>query len=125
MLSVAGEQIIEEAQNSDIATQSQLVLVLRYNDDKHSMQERSLEFIPLQSATSESIATALRECLAAIAPEDQKSKLFCVMRGATAGVQRKIKYVSSEVVLYVQVEICFEMPFYNSSLLMMNHPHFS
>lgn len=58
------------------------------------------KFIPLQSATSESIATALRERLAAIVPEDQKSKLICqaydgasVMRGATAGVQRKIKDV--------------------------------
>uniref|UniRef100_A0AAV2JWF3 DUF4371 domain-containing protein n=1 Tax=Knipowitschia caucasica TaxID=637954 RepID=A0AAV2JWF3_KNICA len=58
------------------------------------------EFIPLQSATSESIAAALSERLAAIIPEDQKSKLICqvydgasVMRGANAGVQRKIKDV--------------------------------
>ncbi|CAL9695642.1 unnamed protein product [Knipowitschia caucasica] len=111
MLSVAREQIIEEAQKSvfvsiqadettDISTQSQLVLVLRYIDDKHSVQERFFEFIPLQSATSESIAAALSERLAAIIPEDQKSKLICqaydgasVMRGANAGVQRKIKDV--------------------------------
>ena len=109
MLSVAREQIIKEAQKSvfvsiqadettDISTQTQLVLVLHYIDDKHSVQERFFEFIPLQSSTSESIATALKERLAAIIPEDQKSKLICqaydgasVMRGATAGVQRKIK----------------------------------
>lgn len=84
----------------DIATQNQLVLVLRYIDDKNNVQERFLEFIPLQSATAESIATALKERLAAILPEDQKSKLICqaydgasVMRGATAGVQRKIQDV--------------------------------
>lgn len=111
MLSVAGEQIINKAQSSDflsihadettdIATQSQLVLVPRYIDDKNSMQERFFEFIPLQSATSESIATALTECLAVIVPEEQKGKLICqaydgasVMRGATAGVRRKIKDV--------------------------------
>ncbi|XP_008273895.1 zinc finger MYM-type protein 1-like [Stegastes partitus] len=111
MLSVAREQIIKDAQKSaflsiqadettDISTQSQLVLVLRYIDDKHNVQERFFEFIPLRSATSESVATALRECLAAIIPEDQKSKLICqaydgakVMRGTTAGVQRKIKDV--------------------------------
>ncbi|CAL9695954.1 unnamed protein product [Knipowitschia caucasica] len=56
MLSVAREQIIEEAQKSvfvsiqadettDISTQSQLVLVLRYIDDKHSVQERFFEFL--------------------------------------------------------------------------------
>lgn len=111
MLSVAREKIIEEVQTShflsiqadettDIATQSQLVLVLRYIDDKNNVQERFFEFIPLQSATAESIATALKERLASILPEDQKSKLICqaydgasVMRGATAGVQRKIQDV--------------------------------
>ena len=50
MLSVVREHIIKEAQSSaflsiqadetmDIATQCQLVLVLRYIDDKHNVQE--------------------------------------------------------------------------------------
>lgn len=111
MCSVLREQIIKEVQSSDflsiqadetmdIATQSQLVLVLRYIDEKHNVQERFLEFIPLQSATAESISSALKERLAAILPEDQKNKLISqaydgasVMRGATAGVQRKIQDV--------------------------------
>ena len=74
---------------------------------KTSVQEGFLEFIPLQSATSESIATELREHLAAIVPEDQQSKLICqaydgasVMRGATAGVQRKIKDAYPKCLLY-------------------------
>ena len=74
---------------------------------KNSVQEGFLEFIPLQSATSESIATELREHLAAIVPEDQQSKLICqaydgasVMRGATAGVQRKIKDAYPKCLLY-------------------------
>ena len=60
---------IQADEKTDIATQSQLVLVLCYIDDKHSVQERVFEFIPLQSATSKSIATALRERLAAIGTE--------------------------------------------------------
>ncbi|KAM3842976.1 zinc finger MYM-type protein 1-like [Diretmus argenteus] len=111
MLSAVRDHIIKEAQSSgfvsiqadettDIATQAQLVLVLRYIDGKNNIQERFFEFIPLQSATAESIATALKERLATILPEDQKSKLICqaydgasVMRGATAGVQKKIQDV--------------------------------
>ncbi|XP_030607418.1 uncharacterized protein LOC115795584 [Archocentrus centrarchus] len=53
-----------------------------------------------KSATADSIATALKERLATILPEDQKAKLICqaydgasVMRGATAGVQKKIQDV--------------------------------
>ncbi|XP_030593986.1 uncharacterized protein LOC115786093 isoform X2 [Archocentrus centrarchus] len=60
-------------------------------DAKNTVQERFFEFIPLQSATADSIATALKEHLATILPEDQKAKLICqaydgasVMRGATA-----------------------------------------
>ncbi|XP_014873198.1 zinc finger MYM-type protein 1-like [Poecilia latipinna] len=105
------EHIIKEAQSSDflsiqadetvdVATQCQLVLVLRYIDAKNTVQERFFEFIPLQSATADSIATALKERLATILPEDQKAKLICqaydgasVMRGATAGVQKKIQDV--------------------------------
>lgn len=111
MLSVVREHIIQEAQSSDflsiqadettdIATQCQLVLVLRYIDAKSNIQERFFEFIPLHSTTADSIATALKERLAVILPEDQKSKLISqaydgasVMRGATAGVQRKMQDV--------------------------------
>lgn len=80
MLSVVREHIITEAQSSDfiaiqadetmdISTQCQLVLVLRYIDGKNTVQERFFEFIPLTSATAESIAAALGERLAAILPE--------------------------------------------------------
>ncbi|XP_057209014.1 zinc finger MYM-type protein 1-like [Triplophysa rosa] len=111
MLSVMREHIIQEAQNSDflsiqadettdIATQCQLVLVLRYIDGKSNVQERFFAFIHLHSTTADSIATALKEHLTVILPEDQKSKLISqaydgasVMRGATAGVQRKIQDV--------------------------------
>ncbi|XP_058629145.1 zinc finger MYM-type protein 1-like isoform X2 [Onychostoma macrolepis] len=111
MLSVVREHIIQEARSSDflsiqadettdIATQCQLVLVLRYIDAKSNVQERFFEFIPLHSTTADSIATALKERLAVILPEDQKNKLISqaydgasVMRGATAGVQRKMQDV--------------------------------
>ncbi|XP_073479697.1 zinc finger MYM-type protein 1-like [Aquarana catesbeiana] len=109
MLSVVKEHIIQEAQSSnfisiqadettDIATQCQLVLVLRYIDAKNNVQERFFEFIPLHSANADSIASALQECLAVLLPGDQKHKLLSqaydgasVMRGATAGVQKKIQ----------------------------------
>ncbi|XP_040195002.1 zinc finger MYM-type protein 1-like isoform X2 [Rana temporaria] len=111
MLSVVREHIIQEARSSDfisiqadettdIATRCQLVIVLRYIDAKNHVQERFLEFISLQSTTADSIATALQERLAVILPEDQKHKLISqaydgasVMRGATAGVQKKIQDV--------------------------------
>ncbi|XP_030575216.1 uncharacterized protein LOC115772910 isoform X2 [Archocentrus centrarchus] len=87
MFSVLKEHIIKEAQSSDflsiqadetvdVATQCQLVLVLRYIDAKNTVQERFFEFIPLQSATADSIATALKEHLATILPEDQKANLI-------------------------------------------------
>ncbi len=103
VLSVVREHLIQEAQSSDflsiqadettdIATQFQLVLVLRYIDAKSNIQESFFEFIPLHSTTADSIATALKE--------RQKSKLISqaydgasVMRGATAGVQRKMQDV--------------------------------
>ncbi|KAK0141015.1 Zinc finger MYM-type protein 1 [Merluccius polli] len=82
----------------DISTQNQLVLVLRYIDDRNTVQERFFEFIPLQSANAEAIATALSERLAGILPDEQKGKLICqaydgasVMRGATSGVQRRVQ----------------------------------
>ncbi|XP_040198165.1 acidic leucine-rich nuclear phosphoprotein 32 family member A isoform X1 [Rana temporaria] len=111
MLSVVKEHIIQEAQSSDfisiqadettnVATQCQLVLVLRYIDAKNKVQERFLEFIPLHLTTADSITTALQERLAVILPGDQKHKLISqaydgasFMRGATAGVQKKIQDV--------------------------------
>ncbi|XP_073451127.1 52 kDa repressor of the inhibitor of the protein kinase-like isoform X1 [Aquarana catesbeiana] len=111
MSSVVKEHIIQEARSSDfisiqadettdIATQCQLVLVLRYIDAKSNVQERFFEFIPLHSTTADSIAAALQERLAVILPGDQKHKLISqaydgasVMRGATAGVQKKIQDV--------------------------------
>ncbi|XP_057193943.1 zinc finger MYM-type protein 1-like [Triplophysa rosa] len=104
MLSVMREHIIQESiqadETTDIATQCQLVLVLRYIDGKSNVQERFFAFIHLHSTTADSIATALKEHLTVILPEDQKSKLISqaydgasVMRGATAGVQRKIQDV--------------------------------
>ncbi|KAJ8375420.1 hypothetical protein SKAU_G00060000 [Synaphobranchus kaupii] len=110
MYDVLREHIIKEVQSSDflsiqadetmdIATKNQLVLVLRYIDDKNNVQERFFEFIALRSASSESIATALKDRLAVIIPLDQH-KLICqaydgasVMRGATAGVQKKMQDV--------------------------------
>lgn len=109
MLSVVKEHIIQEAlsmdfisiqadETTDIATQCQLVLVLRYIDAKNNVQERFFEFIPLHSANADSIATALQERLAVILPGDQKNKLISqaydgasVMRGATSGVQKQIQ----------------------------------
>lgn len=44
-------------------------------------QDRTFEFILLQSATAESVATAVKEYLAAILSEDQKSKLICQVYG--------------------------------------------
>ncbi|XP_065117720.1 zinc finger MYM-type protein 1-like [Paramisgurnus dabryanus] len=105
MLSVVRDHIIQEAQTSaflsiqvdettDIATQ--LVLVLRYIDAKSNVQERFFAFIPLNSTTADSIATALKEHLAVILPEDQKSKLISqAYDGASVmrGVQRKVQDV--------------------------------
>lgn len=109
MFSVVRERIVEEAQDSDfvaiqadettdISTSTQLVLVLRYIDARMNVQERFFEFIPLQSATAESISREMKDRLAVILPGDQKEKLICqaydgasVMRGATGGVQKKVK----------------------------------
>ncbi|KAM3858515.1 zinc finger MYM-type protein 1-like [Diretmus argenteus] len=119
MLSVLRECIIEEIRSADfvsiqadettgISTQCQLVLVLRYINKANDVQERFFEFIPLQSATADSIATALLGRLSSILPDDQKSKLISqaydgarVMRGATGGgVQKKVQdvYVNAHYV---------------------------
>ncbi len=103
MLPVVREHLIQEAWSSNFCQSRQtrppilphsakLVLVLRYIDAKSNIQESFFEFIPLHSTTADSIATALKE--------RQKSKAISqaydgtsVMRGATAGVQRKMQDV--------------------------------
>ncbi|KAK5885972.1 hypothetical protein CesoFtcFv8_017055 [Champsocephalus esox] len=118
MLSVLRECILEEIRSADfvsiqvdetmdISTQCQLVLVIRYIDKAHDVQERFFEFISHQSATADSIATALLDRLSSILPDDQKSKLISqaydgasVMRGTTGGVQKKVQdvYVNAHYV---------------------------
>ncbi|XP_073450943.1 zinc finger MYM-type protein 1-like isoform X1 [Aquarana catesbeiana] len=107
MLSVMREHIIQEVrtsdflsiqvdETSDITTQCQLVLVLRYIDSKSNVQERFFEFITLDSNTADSIATALKQRLAAILPEDQRSKFISqAYDGASVmwGVQKKMQEV--------------------------------
>lgn len=107
MWAVLKEHIVSEARSSEFlsiqldeitgsATEPQLSVVLRYVDNENATQERFYEFIPLQSATKESIATMLKDCLAGILPEDQRSKLICqAYDGAsrTNGVQKLIKDV--------------------------------
>ncbi|XP_071371303.1 zinc finger MYM-type protein 1-like [Centroberyx affinis] len=111
MLSVLKDYILEEVKNADylaiqadettdISTHCQLVLVLRYIDIHNDVQERFFEFIPLQNATADTIATALLGRLSTILPEGQEGRLIAqaydgaaVMRGATGGVQRKVKDV--------------------------------
>ncbi|CAL9687151.1 unnamed protein product [Knipowitschia caucasica] len=98
---------IQADETMDISTQCQLVLVIRFIDKAHHVQERFFEFIPLQSATADSIATALLHRLSSILPDDQRSKLISqaydgasVMRGATGGVQKKVQdvYVNAHYV---------------------------
>ncbi|XP_033988919.1 uncharacterized protein LOC117484596 [Trematomus bernacchii] len=107
MLSVCKDYILEEVKNAsylaiqadettDISTHCQLVLVLRYIDPHNNVQERFFEFIPLQNANADTVATALMERLGTILPDGQQGKLIAqaydgaaVMRGAKGGVQRK------------------------------------
>nr|XP_054598746.1 zinc finger MYM-type protein 1-like [Nothobranchius furzeri] len=111
MLSVIKTHILGEVNNAnylaiqadettDISTRCQLVLVLRYLDSQNSIQERFLEFIPLQNATADTISTALLERLSKIIPAGKEGKLIAqaydgaaVMRGATGGVQCKVNDV--------------------------------
>ncbi|XP_051233811.1 zinc finger MYM-type protein 1-like [Dicentrarchus labrax] len=108
MLSVLKDYILEEVKSADfiaiqadettdVSTHCQLVLVLRYIDANSNIQEWFFEFISIQSATADTIATALLERLSTILSHGQKAKLIAqaydgasVMRGATGGVQRKI-----------------------------------
>ena len=106
MESVIRERIVEEVRSArfvaiqadettDVSTQTQLVLVLRYVDGKHAVQERFFEFVPILSATASSIADAILERLNSVFTDD-KCKLIAqaydvasVMGGERAGVQQK------------------------------------
>uniref|UniRef100_A0A673AEA0 TTF-type domain-containing protein n=1 Tax=Sphaeramia orbicularis TaxID=375764 RepID=A0A673AEA0_9TELE len=110
MLSVAREQIVDEIRStdfisiiveaSDIPAQCQFVIVIRYIDKAHNVQERFFELVSLQNATADSVATALLERLSSIIPAEHKTKLISqsydgasVMRGATGGVRTKVQAV--------------------------------
>lgn len=91
---------IQADETTDISTRCQLVLVLRYIDTSYNIQERFFEFLPLQNAAADMITTALLERQSIILPPGQESRLIAqaydravVMRGATGGVQRKVKDV--------------------------------
>lgn len=108
MLSVIKEYIHEEVtaadyiaiqadETSDVSVQCQLALVLRYIDRHNTIQERFFEFIPMENANAESIATVILDRLSALIPPEAKAKLIAqaydgasVMRGATGGVQKKV-----------------------------------
>ncbi len=98
---------IQADETMDISTQCQLVLVIGYIDKSHDVQERFFEFLSLQSATADSITTALLDRLSSILPDGQKSKLISqaydgasVMRGATGSVRKKVQdvYVNAHYV---------------------------
>ncbi|KAJ8014667.1 hypothetical protein DPEC_G00018030 [Dallia pectoralis] len=99
MLSVLKDYILEEVKNyfipiqadetTDVSTHCQLVLVLRYIDTNSNIQEGFFEFITIQNATADTIATALQERLSTILSHGLKAKLIAqaydgasVMRGA-------------------------------------------
>ena len=60
---------IQADETTDVSTHCQLVLVLLYIDSHNNIQERFFEFIPLQKANTDSIATELLERLRTILPE--------------------------------------------------------
>ncbi|XP_051985508.1 zinc finger MYM-type protein 1-like [Xyrauchen texanus] len=109
MLAVVREHIVEEVKSAnfvaiqadettDVSTQTQLVLVLRYIDPNNKVQERFFEFLPISESTSISIAIVLLERLNGLFADDEKVKLIAqaydgasVMRGEKAGVQQKVR----------------------------------
>lgn len=108
MLSVIKDYILEEVtaadfiailadETTDVSTRCQMVLGLRYMDSNNNIQEHFFEFLTIQNANAESIATALLDRLSTILPNGQKNKVIAqtydgatVMRGSNGGVQRKI-----------------------------------
>ena len=89
---------IQADETTDVSTQTQLVLVLRYIASNHAVQERFFEFLPVMDATSESIASVLIDRLNSLFSEGEREKLIAqaydgasVMRGERAGVQQKVR----------------------------------
>ncbi|XP_062243198.1 zinc finger MYM-type protein 1-like [Platichthys flesus] len=89
---------IQADETTDVSTQTQMVMVLRYIDGSHAVQERFFEFVPLSSSTADSIATAIMERLNSLFTEEERGKLIAqaydganVMRGEKAGVQQKVR----------------------------------
>lgn len=89
---------IQADETTDVSTQTQLVLVLRYIDSNHAVQERCFEFLPVMDATSEAIASVLLDRLNSLFSEGDREKLIAqaydgasVMRGERAGVQQKVR----------------------------------
>lgn len=111
MFSVLREQIIADVKSADFvsvqadeavdnASRCQLVIVIRYIDKAHNVQERFFEFLPLEDASADSVATALLDRLGAVIPRDQKTKLISqtydgarIVGGAAGGVPRKVQDV--------------------------------
>jgi hypothetical protein len=109
MLGVVKERIVEEVkaakfvaiqadETTDVSTQTQLVLVLRYIDGKYAVHERFFEFLPLTESTATSIANVILERLNSLFSDDEREKLIAqaydgasVMRGEKAGVQQKVR----------------------------------
>ena len=109
MLAVMREHIVEEVKSAnfvaiqadettDVSTQTQLVLVMRYIDSNHKVQERFFEFLPISESTSVSIASVLLERLNGLFADNEKVKLIAqaydgasVMRREKAGVQQKVR----------------------------------
>lgn len=98
---------IQVDETADVSTQCQLVLVIRYIDKSHCVQEKFFEFIPLQNATADSISTALLDRLSSILPADQKNKLISqtynsasVVTEVTGGVHKKVQteYVNAHYI---------------------------
>ena len=88
---------IQADETTVVSTQMQLVLVLRYIDSNHAVQERFFEFLPVMDATSESIASVLLDRLNGLFSDGDREKLgrsqydrASMMRGERAGVQQKV-----------------------------------
>lgn len=67
---------IQADETTDVSTQTQLVLVLRYTDAHHEVKERFFEFLPVVDATSDSIAGALLDRLRDLFSDGDREKLI-------------------------------------------------
>ncbi|KAI9516435.1 hypothetical protein NQZ68_015936 [Dissostichus eleginoides] len=103
MLSVCKDYILEEVKHAnylaiqadettDISTHWQLVLVLRYINLHNNVKEHFFEFIPLQSANADPVASALRERLGTILPDGQQGKRITQAYDGAAVSQLKVEF---------------------------------